>query len=272
VSMPDDPAEQPPDGSGGLPPEAIAGPDELAEVLTLARESGDGSLLMRTLVRASICVPLPSEMAGSQPGVRSLEPGEDLPLPLIENEGTNYVVAFTSQQRMVDWFPEGEAPVWHESLLADLLLGWPEKAGLALDASSEGGVLLPDTVVERLKLLAAGAPVEEAYDLGPATRFRAGTPIEPPTEVLDALRGVATGAPGVRKVTMLLVQIDEPLGRTWPVVGVLFDEGTDPEQTLTAMVDAVEKVTDDHVSFTALPETEGSEFERVLREDGLVVV
>ena len=173
---------------------------------------------------------------------------------------------------MVDWFPEGDSPVWHESLLADLLLGWPEGAGLALDASSEGGVLLPHTVIERLKLLAEGAPVEESYDLGPATRFRAGTPIEPPTEVLDALRGVATGAPGVQKVTMLLVQIDEPLGRTWPVVGVLFDEGVDPEQTLTAMVDAVEKVTDDHVSFTALPASEGSEFERVLRDDGLVIV
>jgi hypothetical protein len=53
---------------------------------------------------------------------------------------------------------------------------------------------------------------------------------------------------------------------------VLFDEGTDPEQTLTAMVEAVERVTDEHVSFTALPSSEGSEFERVLRDDGLVVV
>jgi type III secretion system (T3SS) SseB-like protein len=255
-----------------LAPEDIAGPDELAEVLTLSRESGDGSLLMRTLVRASLCVPLPPEMGGIEPGRRQLEPGSELALPLIENEGTNYVVAFTSEERMTDWFPDDNRPVWHESLLADLLQGWPDDAGLALDASSEGGVLLPAAVIERLKLLASGAPVEEVFDLGPATRFRAGTPIDPPTDVLDALRGVAENTPGVRRVTMLLVQIDEPNGRTWPVVGVLFDDGIDPESPLTAMVNAVEQVTDEHVSFTALPAVEGSEFERVLRDDGLVVL
>jgi hypothetical protein len=173
---------------------------------------------------------------------------------------------------MQDWFAEGDPPVWHESLLADLLSGWPADAGLALDASSEGGVLLPGAVIERLRLLAAGEPVEEAYDLGPATRFRAGTPIEPPEDVLSALRSAASQQPAVRRVTMLLVQIDEPGGRTWPVVGVLFDEGADPDVPLTAMVDAVEAVTTEHVSFTALPPTEGSEFEQVLREEGFVVL
>jgi hypothetical protein len=255
-----------------LAPEDIAGPDELAEVLTLARESGDGSLLMRTLVRAALCVPLPPELGGDQPGRRTLEPGTELPLPLIENEGTNYVVAFTSPERMADWFDEQGEPVWHEALLADLLTVWPPQAGLALDASSEGGVLLPDAVIERLKHLAVGDPVEEAYDLGPATRFRAGTPVDPPADLLEALRSTASGIPSVRRVTMLLVQVDEPLGRTWPVIGVVFDEGADPEGPLTAMVEAVEGVTDEHVSFTALPSTEGSEFERVLRDDGLVVV
>lgn len=252
-------------------PDALARADELAEVMVLARESGDGSLLMRTLVRAQLCVPLPTEMAGSQPGPRTIEPGTELPLPLIENDGTNYVVAFTSEQRMTDWFPADAPPVWHESLLADLLQGWPEDAGLALDASSEGGVLLPNEVVERLKLLAEGAPVEEAYDLGPATRFRAGTPVEPPEDLIEALRRVAASSEGVQRVTMLLVQIDEPNGRTWPVIGVLFDEGVDPEGPLSAMVEAVETVTEEHVSFTAVPPTEGSEFERVLRDDGLVI-
>jgi SseB protein N-terminal domain len=272
VSMPDETANGPTEMSAELPPEAVAGPDELAEVLTVARESGDGSLLMRTLARASICIPLPPELAGPEAGPRPLEPGAELPLPLIENEGTSYVVAFTSQGRMTEWFPDGNPPVWHESLLAELLDGWPENAGLALDASSEGGVLLPGAVIDRLKLLASGAPVEEAFDLGPATRFRAGTPVEPPTDLLEALRSVATSAPSVRRVTMLLVQIDEPGGRTWPVVGVLFDEGADQEGPLTAMVEAVERVTDEHVSFTALPPTEGSEFERVLRDEGMAVV
>ena len=55
------------------------------------------------------------------------------------------------------------------------------------------------------------------------------------------------------------------------MVGVLFDEGADPEAPLTAMVEAVEQVTDEHISFTALPPTEGSEFEQVLRDEGLVV-
>jgi hypothetical protein len=268
VSMPDQSASEPTD----VPSVEVAGADELAQVLTAARESGDGSLLLRTLARASICVPLPPEMAGGESGPRPVEPGPDLPLPLVENEGVNYVVGFTSEERMTEWFPPGDAPAWHQALIADLLPGWPEGAGLALDASSEGGVLLPGAVVDRLKLLAAGAPVEEFYDLGPATRFRAGTPVDPPSDLLEALRGVAASAPSVRRVTMLLVQIDEPGGRTWPVVGVLFDEGADPEEPLTAMVAAVEKVTDEHVSFTALPPSEGSEFERVLRDDGLLVV
>jgi hypothetical protein len=294
TNRPDSPAARPPGGpadissllgAGGggaspeagqaagpsLDPELVADADELAEVLTTAREAGDGSLLLRTLVRASLFVPLPPDMGSGEPGRRTLEPGSDLPLPLIENEGTNYVVAFTSEQRMSDWFAEDARPVWHESLLVDLLQGWPDSAGLAIDASSEGGVLLPDTVVDRLKLLANGAPVEEAYDLGPATRFRAGTPVDPPNDVLAALKEIADRSPSVQRVTMLLVQIDEPLGRTWPVFGVLFDEGADPEAPLTAMVDAVEKVTDEHVSFTALPPTEGSEFEQVLRDEGLVV-
>lgn len=270
---PVDPGTSAPDAAAGfaIAAEDVADPEELDEVLTLARESGDGSLLMRTLVRSRLCVPLPSELAGDSPGRRTLEPGTELPMPLIENEGNSYVVAFTSEERMADWFAELGQPVWHEALLADLLPGWPESAGLALDASSEGGVLLPGAVIDRLKLLATGAPVEEAYDLGPATRFRAGTPVDPPEELLEALRGVATRTPSVQRVTLLLVQIDEPLGRTWPVVGVVFDEGSDPEGPLTAMVEAVEQVTDDHVSFTALPATEGSEFERVLRDDGLVV-
>jgi hypothetical protein len=172
---------------------------------------------------------------------------------------------------MREWFPSGHRPVWHESLLPELVQGWPEGAGLALDASSEGGVLLPGPVVDRLRLLAAGASVEEAYDLGPATRFRAGTPVEPPTDLLEALRGVAADVPAVQRVTLLLVQIDEPGGRTWPVVGVLFDEGAEPEEPLTRMVDAVESVTEEHVSFTALPRVDGSEFEQVLRDSGLVV-
>jgi hypothetical protein len=264
-----------PDASPSGPsvaPQDVAGPDELGEVMTVARETGDGSLLMRTLVRAALCVPLPPELGGNEPGRRTLEPGTELPLPLIENEGTNYVVAFTSVERMQEWFSGDAQPVWHESLLTDLLSVWPDKAGLALDASNEGGVLLPDAVIERLKLLASGAPVEEAYDLGPATRFRAGTPVDPPSELLEALRSVAGGSPSIRRVTMLLVQIDEPLGRTWPVIGVVFDENADTEGPLTAMVEAVEQVTDEHVSFTALPPSEGSEFERVLRDDGLVVV
>jgi hypothetical protein len=53
---------------------------------------------------------------------------------------------------------------------------------------------------------------------------------------------------------------------------VLFDEGADSEAALTTLVNAVESVTEDHVSFTALPATEGSEFEQVLRDNGLVVV
>jgi hypothetical protein len=268
-----------PTATGGVPDteidgdsDGVARADELAETLVTARESGDGSLLLRTLARALVFVPLPGDMASAQPGRQTLEEGAELPLPLVENEGTSYVVTFTSEQRMIDWFPEGDRPVWHETLLADLLQGWPERAGLALDASSEGGVLLPEAVIDRLKLLVEGAPIEEAFDLGPATRFRAGTPIDPPNDVIEALRGAAAEHPTVRRVTLLLVQIDEPGGRTWPVVGVLCDPETDPEPALNAMVAAVEKVTEEHVSFTALPESEGSEFEQVLRDSGLEIV
>ncbi|MDQ1672237.1 MAG: SseB protein N-terminal domain [Frankiaceae bacterium] len=262
-------ADQAPSADGA--PEGVARADELAETLVVARESGDGSLLLRTLARAMVFVPLPAQLAREQPGRQTLEPGSELPLPLIENEGTSYVVAFTSEQRMLDWFPQGDRPTWHETLLADLLQGWPDRAGLALDASSEGGVLLPEAVIERLKLLVEGAPIEEAFDLGPATRFRAGTPIEPPAEVIAVLRGVAAQHPTVQRVTLLLVQIDEPGGRTWPVVGVLCEPGADPEPALAALVAAVEEVTEEHVSFTSLPETGGSEFEQVLRDSGLEI-
>jgi hypothetical protein len=85
------------------------------------------------------------------------------------------------------------------------------------------------------------------------------------------LRGVAAQHPTVQRVTLLLVQIDEPGGRTWPVVGVLCEPGADPEPALAALVAAVEEVTEEHVSFTSLPETGGSEFEQVLRDSGLEI-
>jgi len=255
-----------------IEPEGVARSEELAEVLNVARDWKDGSLLLRTLARASVFIPLPPELAGDEPGERQIEPGTELPLPIIENEGNRYVMAFTSEERMTEWFGGTDFPVWHEALMVDLLPAWPPNAGLALDTSSEGGILLPGQVVERIRLLTTGAPIEEAYDLGPATRFRAGTPTEAPEEVLEALRNAAAQYPQVQRVTMLLVQIDEPGGRTWPVVGVLVDEDADVDGPMSALVQAVESVTQEHVTFSPLPATEGTEFEQVLRDDGLVVV
>src|SRR3978361_1870002 len=61
-------------GGPSVAPEDIAGPEELAEVLDLARESGDGSLLMRTLARAALWVPLPPALGGGAPGRRHARP------------------------------------------------------------------------------------------------------------------------------------------------------------------------------------------------------
>jgi hypothetical protein len=260
-------AEAPP-----IEPEGVARSEELAEVLNVARDWKDGSLLLRTLARASVFIPLPPEMGGDEPGERQVEPGTELPLPVIENEGNRFVVAFSSEERMAEWFGGADFPVWHEALMVDLLPTWPPNAGLALDTSSEGGILLPGHVVERIRLLTRGEPIEEAYDLGPATRFRAGTPVEAPEDVLEALRTAAAQHPQVKRVTMLLVQIDEPGGRTWPVVGVLVEEGADVDGPMSALVEAVQSVTEEFVTFSPLPATEGTEFEQILRDDGLVVV
>jgi molybdopterin-guanine dinucleotide biosynthesis protein A len=56
------------------------------------------------------------------------------------------------------------------------------------------------------------------------------------------------------------------------VVGVLVDEGADVDGPMSALVEAVQSVTEEFVTFSPLPATEGTEFEQILRDDGLVVV
>ena len=91
--------------------------------------------------------------------------GEELPegeiaLPVIEQDGTQYIAVFTSEESLQS---VGADPATAVSLpLADLAANWPaDHLWLAVDPSSENGVTIPPDVVRVLPGFVEGVPDTE---------------------------------------------------------------------------------------------------------------
>lgn len=112
-------------------------PDEAAAQLA-AQE------LLRELAGSTALLPQAPPVEGEE------RPSEDaIALPVIEQDGTQYVPVFTSEERMR---AAGADPETALSVpLAGLAAGWPgEELWLAVDPASEDGLALPPDAVRAL--------------------------------------------------------------------------------------------------------------------------
>ncbi|MGH3318983.1 MAG: SseB family protein [Streptosporangiaceae bacterium] len=96
-------------------------------------------------------------LAAGQVVLPQMEPGgsdEEVKLPFIEQEGTRYVLAFSSAERLTESGIEAQDSVTVTG--AELGASWPtdDEMWLAINPSSERGVTVPPDAVRALPSLA----------------------------------------------------------------------------------------------------------------------
>lgn len=114
-------------------------------------EQADAQALLQQL--ASSIALLPQELPdGAEPA-----PDGTLALPVIEQDGTQYVPVFTSQEALVS---AGADPDQAVSVpVAQLAAGWPaDDLWLAVDPATDHGLTLPPDVVRMLPQLVGAGP------------------------------------------------------------------------------------------------------------------
>jgi hypothetical protein len=107
--------------------------------------------LLRELAGSTALLPQAPPVQGEQP------PSEDaIALPVIEQDGTQYVPVFTSEDKMR---AAGADPETALSVpLAGLAAGWPaEELWLAIDPAAPDGLALPPDAVRALPAFLEGA-------------------------------------------------------------------------------------------------------------------
>ncbi|MQA83443.1 MAG: hypothetical protein GEV03_02120 [Streptosporangiales bacterium] len=108
---------------------------DLDAALTALREQDDQDGFVHALAHGEVVVP-------------QLEPADaDLQLPFVEEEGTRYVVAFSSEQRLADSGIDAEDSVALSG--SELSAVWPAEGELwlAINPGSDHGVAVsPDTI------------------------------------------------------------------------------------------------------------------------------
>lgn len=118
---------------------------DINDALNSLREDGDQTSFLYALATGEVLVPQ-MEPTGETEGVR---------LPFIEQEGTRYVLAFSTQERLTQSGVEAEHSVPLRG--AELGASWPqgEDLWLAIDPGTEQGVTVPPDAVRALPSLAA---------------------------------------------------------------------------------------------------------------------
>ena len=113
--------------------------------------AGDTEAVMRAVATSEVVVPQAQPEPGAEP-----TPEGAVSLPVIEQDGTQYVPVFTSTSAMNDAAPDlGEAVTVSA---AQLGANWPsDDLWLAVNPGTEDGVTLPPDAVRSLPLYAQSA-------------------------------------------------------------------------------------------------------------------
>jgi hypothetical protein len=200
----------------------------LEDALLAAYENDDVDQLLRTLAVADVYLPA----AGPGPEEEALvtaRAGEDLPLPVIELEGTSFVPVFTSVTQFSRFRPEGGG---YMRLRGRALAGiTPSGVGVAINPGGDLGLPLTSEQVARL------AGVEPA---NAETEFLVGEPREEPVELLEAIRAFAEGRPEVRAAYRGLL-VRRPGAEPEHVIGLELRAAADAEAVVDAAAEAARR-------------------------------
>lgn len=115
---------------------------DIESALSALQDQDDQAGFLEALAHGEVVVPQ-LESAGS-----------DVQLPFVEEEGTRYVVAFSSEQRLADSGINAEGSVSFRG--TELSSAWPaeEDLWLAINPGTAQGVALPPDAVRALSSLA----------------------------------------------------------------------------------------------------------------------
>ena len=113
---------------------------DVESALTTLTEEDDQSGFLRTLATGEVLLPQ----------MEPVDPDEGMKLPFIEQEGTRYVLVFSSQDRLTESGIEAEDTVTMSG--GQLGSAWPdeEELWLAINPGSEQSVAVPPDAVRAL--------------------------------------------------------------------------------------------------------------------------
>lgn len=115
-----------------------------------ALSGGDEMAALRVIATSTLLFP--------QAGSADVEEGS-VTLPVLVDDETEYVPAFTSEERLQEVMPETEQVTVVTG--AQVASAWPEHLWMALNPGSPGGVTLPPDVVRALGAIADEDPPPE---------------------------------------------------------------------------------------------------------------
>ena len=118
------------------------------EEISSAMESGDNESILRALATSVALLPQAPPEEGQEAA-----PEGSVALPVIEQDGTQYIPVFTSEAALRAAGGDPASAV--RMPIAQLAAGWPsEELWLAVNPSSETGLSLPPDVVRALPVFA----------------------------------------------------------------------------------------------------------------------
>lgn len=135
---------------------STSAPDDLPtdptnETVDTAAAQAAAQELLRELAGSVALLPQQPPAEGEEP-----PPEDAIALPVIEQDGTQYVPVFTSEDKMRAAGADPESAL--SVPLAGLAAGWPEQElWLAVDPASEDGLALPPDAVRALPAFLDGA-------------------------------------------------------------------------------------------------------------------
>jgi hypothetical protein len=126
-------------------------PDDREDAMSTPDEQAEAQALLQQLAASTALLPQEVPEGAERP------PEGTLALPVIEQDGTQYVPLFTSQAALV---AAGADPDQAVSVpVAQLAAGWPaDDLWLAVDPATDHGVTLPPDVVRMLPQLVGAGP------------------------------------------------------------------------------------------------------------------
>ncbi len=118
-----------------------------------ASEEVEAQAMLQALATSVAYLPQEGLNEGETP------PDGSIAIPVIEQDGTQYVPVFTSEEALVSAGADPAAAVGLP--LAELAANWPDDAlWLAVNPGSESGLTLPPEGVQALATFASGAAAE----------------------------------------------------------------------------------------------------------------